>query len=140
MKLRQFFIVFAVLMISLGMSPAVRAQSNQTMQKSVSDLMLVAGFGTGGAVLGLSTLPFYSEPGDHLKNILIGGAVGIIVGVGWVMVGQATESRADYSKTSELRPTEFQEFLSKSHNWRAQQGIQSSGPVPLWWQGQILTF
>lgn len=140
MKLRQFFIIFAVLFLSLGKSPAVRAQSNQTVQKSVGDLMMVAGFGAGGAVLGLSTLPFYSEPGDNLKNILIGGAIGIIIGVGWVMVDQATESRADFTKTSLRQPNDYQEFLAKSQAWRLGQGIQSQSSTPLWWQGQLMTF
>ena len=36
--------------------------------------------GLGGAVLGLSTLSFYDRPQDHLVNIAIGFAVGVIGG------------------------------------------------------------
>lgn len=35
--------------------------------------------GLGGAILGLSTLSFYDEPQDHLRNIALGGAVALIV-------------------------------------------------------------
>jgi len=36
--------------------------------------------GLGGAILGLSTLSFYGRPQDHLSNIAIGFALGIIGG------------------------------------------------------------
>jgi hypothetical protein len=36
--------------------------------------------GLGGAVLGLSTLSFYDRPQDHLVNIAIGFAIGVIGG------------------------------------------------------------
>ncbi len=34
----------------------------------------------GGAVLGISTLSFYETPQDHLSNVAIGGAIGILLG------------------------------------------------------------
>lgn len=34
-----------------------------------------------GAVLGLSTLPFYEESGKHTKNIFYGAAIGAVAGV-----------------------------------------------------------
>lgn len=37
--------------------------------------------GLYGAVLGLSTLSFYNKPGDHARNIAIGGALGLIASV-----------------------------------------------------------
>ena len=47
------------------------------------DALTAVGISTGaGALLGLSTTAFYAQPGDHLKNVLVGGAVGMIVGVG----------------------------------------------------------
>lgn len=36
--------------------------------------------GLGGAILGLSTLSFYDRPQDHLANIALGFAIGIIGG------------------------------------------------------------
>jgi hypothetical protein len=40
--------------------------------------------GLGGAVLGLSTLPFFGRPQDYLANIAIGFAVGVISGTVYV--------------------------------------------------------
>jgi hypothetical protein len=54
------------------------------------DVTIVGACAVGGAVLGLSTLPFTEEPGDHLKNILVGGAIGLIFGVAIVAYSQAT--------------------------------------------------
>ncbi|MBN1114815.1 MAG: hypothetical protein JXA66_05705, partial [Oligoflexia bacterium] len=51
--------------------------------------------GLGGAVLGLSTLSFYSEPQDHLRNIAIGGAVALVGSVVFTTVLAAKESKAE---------------------------------------------
>jgi hypothetical protein len=53
------------------------------------DLTLVAVAGIGGAVLGLSTLSFVDKPSDHYNNILMGAAIGIIIGVVYVAYNQA---------------------------------------------------
>lgn len=66
------------------------------VDQSLKDAMIVAGAGVGGAILGLSTLSFVDEPSEHLKNVLVGGAVGIIVGVGLVAYMQATKSESMY--------------------------------------------
>jgi hypothetical protein len=54
-----------------------------------NDMMVIAAAGVGGAVLGLSTLSFVDEPGDHFDNVLTGAAVGLIVGVLYVAYRQA---------------------------------------------------
>jgi hypothetical protein len=46
--------------------------------------------GLGGAILGLSTLSFYGRPQEHLGNIAIGFAVGIIAGTAYVTFATAT--------------------------------------------------
>lgn len=53
------------------------------------DMMVIAAAGVGGAVLGLSTLSFVEEPGDHFDNVLTGAAVGLILGVLYVAYRQA---------------------------------------------------
>ena len=40
--------------------------------------------GLGGAVLGLSTLSFYGSPQDHLQNVAVGFALGVLVGTGLI--------------------------------------------------------
>ncbi|PIK16521.1 hypothetical protein [Halobacteriovorax sp. JY17] len=80
--------------ITLSFSPCAFAEGEAgILQESVGDLTTVAAIGLGGAVLGLSTLSFTKEPKDHLKNILVGGAIGIIAGVGIVAWQQATKSK-----------------------------------------------
>src|SRR5690606_10255011 len=69
--------------------------------------MIVAGAGVGGAILGLSTLSFVEEPSEHMKNILVGGAVGIIVGVGLVAYMQATKSETIYKQSAEIDAVNF---------------------------------
>ncbi len=68
-------------------------QSEDIIGDSLKDITTVAVMGATGAVLGLSTLSFVEEPKDHLKNILVGGALGIIVGVGFVAYNQANQSK-----------------------------------------------
>ena len=76
------------------------------LAETKKDMMLVAALGATGAILGLSTLSFVEEPKDHLKNIVVGGAVGIIVGVGVVAWLQAAKSETEY-KTVFYEPKSF---------------------------------
>lgn len=77
------------------------------VDQSLHDAMIVAGAGVGGAVLGLSTLSFVEEPSEHMKNILVGGAIGIIVGVGLVAYMQATKSETIYKQSYHLDSLDF---------------------------------
>lgn len=52
--------------------------------------------GLGGAVLGLSTLSFYGRPQDHLSNIAIGFAIGVITGTTIVTAKAATNPAEFY--------------------------------------------
>ncbi len=79
------------------------AATDPIVQETVNDLMLVAGSGVAGAILGLSTLPFYGEPTEHFRNVIVGGALGIIVGVGVVAYLQATETTSYYYQDQALQ-------------------------------------
>lgn len=63
---------------------------------SLTDFGIVIGSGVFGAILGLSTLSFVDEPKDHLKNILVGGAIGVIIGVGIVAYTAARKGKSGY--------------------------------------------
>jgi hypothetical protein len=56
-----------------------------------SDITLVAGTGLGGAVLGLSTLSFEDEPGQHLSHILTGASIGIMIGVAIIIFEKVSQ-------------------------------------------------
>lgn len=86
-----FFITTAILVNPLR-SLAQDSTSTGFLDESLQDLTVVLGSGAAGAVLGLSTLSFVEEPKDHMKNIAIGGAIGVVIGVGIVIFGQATKS------------------------------------------------
>ncbi len=63
------------------------------------DALTTVGVSAGaGAVLGLSTIAFYEKPGEHMNNVVIGTAVGVIVGVGiaaYLMSGIGQEDVLD---------------------------------------------
>lgn len=85
----------------------LRAQENVSagsFDESLQDLTVVLGAGGVGAILGLSTLSFVDKPKDHMKNVAIGGAIGIVIGVGIVIFGQATKSQIAESTPLEMTP------------------------------------
>ena len=90
------FLITAVILLNPMKSMAQDESGTSTgiLDESVQDLTVVLGSGVVGAVLGLSTLSFVDEPKDHFKNVAIGGAIGIVVGVGIVIFGQATKSQS----------------------------------------------
>jgi len=75
---------------------------------SMRDMATVFGIGAVGAVLGLSTLSFVDKPTDHLKNISVGGAIGVIIGVGVVVFSQASRS----TLSNYAMPVNSQNFAS----------------------------
>jgi hypothetical protein len=84
------------------------------VDESLQDLTIVLASGAVGGILGLSTLSFVETPKDHLKNIAIGGAVGIIVGVGLVIFNQANKSASSIAESSLPLTPETSEGLARS--------------------------
>ena len=89
-----------IVSISLVYSTSINAQTNNDnsdniIQESVNDFVTVGALGGVGFVLGLSTLSFVDEPTDHLKNLWVGFAIGMIAGVGVVAWKQANKSQQD---------------------------------------------
>jgi len=90
--------LIAIVLIALGATP-LKAKAN-----SFGDAVLTVGISSAvGAVLGLSTLPFYENSGDHTRNIWIGAAVGAVIGVGFSAVSalkstDPTELEEDYEE------------------------------------------
>ncbi len=94
MTLKKYFAYFLIIMTLLVMPIAYSAedQSLGIMDDSLRDISIVLGSGAAGAILGLSTLSFADNPSTKWKNVAIGGAIGIVVGVGVVIFSQATKS------------------------------------------------
>ena len=95
----KLFIISNILFASFS----AIAQQDAILDQSVKDVYTVVGFGACGAILGLSTLSFVEEPGDHLKNIIVGGAIGVIIGVGIVAYLYASRSRELYQNYSKIK-------------------------------------
>ena len=115
--------VFLVISLFMTMAKPSFAQSNKSefVDSSIRDITLVMATGAGGAVLGLSTLSFVDEPEDHLRNIVVGGAIGIIIGVGLVAYNQANESKDDFRGAS-VSPPDRRDFSTAArHNWHQQE-------------------
>lgn len=94
-KLLIFTIIFSQLL-----APAVRA--DDIIKNTQNDILLVAGAGVGGAILGLSTLSFVDEPGDHLPNIWTGAALGVIAGVIFVAFNSVQKNSEDLQSSLEF--------------------------------------
>lgn len=76
--MKKFSLLFFIVILSLNFLRPTTSRAN-----SLGDAALTVGISSGvGAVLGLSTLPFYEKSGDYTKNIWIGAAIGAVVGVG----------------------------------------------------------
>ncbi|MBY0416191.1 MAG: hypothetical protein K2Q18_18605 [Bdellovibrionales bacterium] len=108
------FIVTAVILLNPMHVMAQDATSSGILDESLEDLTIVLSTGAVGAVLGLSTLSFAETPKDHLKNVAIGGALGIVVGVGIAVFGQATKSQSVIAQQAPLMDANAVESLARA--------------------------
>ena len=78
-------------------------ESSLQLNSAMRDIYIVGGSSLVGAILGLSTLSFVNEPQEHFDNVVVGGALGIIVGVSIVVWMQATKSKAIIGTKSDFK-------------------------------------
>lgn len=84
--------------------------------------------GLAGAILGLSTLSFYGRPQDHLSNIAIGGALGVICGAAYTTYKAARNPYEAYDLNASEK---FKGFDSREDVLARVE----APPPPLWgWQ------
>ncbi len=88
-------ILLVVLMFSSFGTYAQDGKSSSSVSGPLTDMYVVLGVGAAGAILGLSTLSFTDQPTKNFRNVSMGGAIGIIVGVGIVILNQATKSSSE---------------------------------------------
>lgn len=128
MKTKLLTMTFIFTLISAPICASAQNANASLIDQSINDAIIVGGSGLGGAVLGLSTLSFVEEPSEHLKNVLVGGAIGIIVGVGIVAYIQATKSETIYKQNASLNP---QQFTTKQRiAWHQSEQSQSTPTMP----------
>jgi len=93
-KLLTGLITTVILINPLQLRAQEQVAPGNLVNDSLGDIYVVLGATAVGAVLGLSTLSFAETPKDHMKNVAIGGAIGLVFGVGLVVYNQATISSA----------------------------------------------
>ena len=84
-----------MLVVLLVSTQSFAQNSNQSTSKigPKKQLTMIFLSGLGGAVLGLSTLSFHGRPQDHLGNIAIGFAIGVVFGTVYVTYNTATKPK-----------------------------------------------
>ena len=96
LKKALIFLILSSITLPSLFAQGVNKKEGDIFEQSVDDLLLVGSTGFGGGIIGLSTLSFVDKPGDHLKHIVVGAALGIIAGVGWVAYNQAMMTSDHY--------------------------------------------
>ena len=91
-KLATIIIIFLFIVNPIASFAQEEKAANGFVDDSIRDMSIVLGSGLAGAILGLSTLSFVDEPSQHTKNIAVGGAIGIIIGVTVVILSQASQT------------------------------------------------
>ena len=109
MTIKKYLTLFVITMALMGRGTWAFAASDSATEQSIMDdslrdFSIVLAAGAVGALLGLSTLSFVEEPSKHLKNVAVGGAVGIVIGVGAVIFSQATRTSSTISGLSKEIP------------------------------------
>lgn len=127
-KLLTFLLTLFIAINPVSSFAQAEGGGGDFLDESLKDFSIVMGAGVAGAVLGLSTLSFVEEPKDHLKNVAIGGAIGIVIGVGIVIFSQATKSQTQI--VSDVSPVTEQSAESLSRQEFASQRIAAKYDLP----------
>ena len=105
--------------------------SDQFIEDSKNDLLLVVGAGLGGAILGLSTLSFVEEPKDHTNNITIGASIGIIAGVIIVAMSQADKSRDSFVTNFDSKHDSGEFSTTRRFSWHNRNIVNNSSKTEI---------
>jgi hypothetical protein len=91
---------------SFAQDTAPEATSTKSGPRKQLSIIFLSGL--SGAVLGLSTLSFYGRPQDHMSNIAVGFAIGVVFGTVYVTYNTAKKPKEYLSQleTNPFRPME----------------------------------
>jgi len=105
--MKKNFTLLLSLNLFFATAGASLAQAQDDLIKSTqNDIMMVAGAGAAGAILGLSTLSFVDQPSKHLSNIWTGAAIGVIAGVIFVAYNSAQKNSEDLQSSKDFNSFE----------------------------------
>ena len=122
MKIISLYLLAFIISVTSSLTTAKAEEVNEVYGNTQRDVMIVFGTGLFGSVLGLSTLSFVEVPEDHLNNIVVGGAWGIILGVGIVAYSQAEKSKDYY----------YDNYDSQNYNYTLEQKMLSTKLCKIW--------
>ena len=111
LKFHNLKVLFIICLFTFSVNSFAKKDEFDLAGDSLRDAQLVIGTASAGAILGLSTLSFVEEPKEHLKSVVVGAALGIILGVGVVAWQQASKSRDFYLKHAEPKAMFMPEFI-----------------------------
>lgn len=86
-------LIFATVFVFL-FSIQVFSQEMRGVRRGVATMIFSS---IGGAVLGLSTLPFYGQPEEHTQNISNGALLGLFVGGAYLLYQADSDSTQNQS-------------------------------------------
>ena len=117
--MKKIFGLLVILSLTFPYLAMSQSQSEDFVKNTQNDLLIVAGAGGAGAILGLSTLSFVDRPSNHLRNVWTGAAVGMIAGVVFVAYNSAQRGSEELQSSSTFNTTE-------RLSWHFQNGQRSS--------------
>lgn len=110
---------------------AQAAQEKAELKGTRKQLATIVFAGLAGAILGLSTLSFYGRPQDHLSNIAVGFALGVIGGAIMTTYKAATKPYEVYDVSGFERETQLK-FEDESYKREIAQTTAQYTPTVGW--------
>ncbi|MCB0350187.1 MAG: hypothetical protein KDD38_03325 [Bdellovibrionales bacterium] len=107
-------LVYAAPMGDLAQATGLTNEEKAELTGTRKQLATIIFAGLSGAILGLSTLSFYGRPQDHLSNIAIGFAFGVIGGVTFTTYKAATKPYEVYQVGQQINDESYNRFLAQS--------------------------
>jgi hypothetical protein len=120
--------------ITLPQSAFAQAQATQEKAELTGtrkQLATIVFAGLAGAILGLSTLSFYGRPQEHLSNIAVGFALGVIGGAIMTTYKVATKPYEVYDVSNFERETQLK-FTDESYRREIAQTSTEYRPAVGW--------
>jgi len=102
----SLFLSLYFLITTVILTPAFAQDAEDIVKNTQNDIMLVAGAGAAGAILGLSTLSFVDKPSKHISNVWTGAALGVIAGVVFVAYNSAQKGSEDLMSSKDFNSME----------------------------------
>ena len=107
-KIMTFLLFFSLVIPAFSFAAEEEGGAGSGLvDDSIRDFSIVLGTGAAGAVIGLSTLSFVDEPSKPFKNVAVGGAIGIVAGVGYVIFSQASRTSSTIGKATPMNQDKF---------------------------------